>query len=309
MPMAPGAQAASIARRLKRRADEVAAMNRRATELRKRFDRAFWDEALGTYVLALDGDKRPCRVRTSNAGHALLTGIALPTRAARVVQGLMLPSSFSGWGIRTVAATEARYNPMSYHNGSVWPHDNALIAAGMARYGFREQAAQIFKGLFEASTYIDLKRLPELFCGFPRLRSHGPTFYPVACAPQAWAAAATALAAALLPRHQLRSRGRLRGLRPAGAAGFRRRRDPSPANARRMAASTCSSRGRTPRWRSASSPAAAVSGRYPAADPASSDLPPPSQCGLGSGRAEARADPCGSAWNVDPLSGGIGVQD
>jgi len=182
--------AATIARRLKRRTDEVAALNRRANELRRRFDRAFWDEALGTYVLALDGDKRPCRVRTSNAGHALLTGLALPSRAARVTRGLMLPSSFTGWGIRTVATTEARYNPMSYHNGSVWPHDNALIAAGMARYGFRAEAATIFRGLFEAATYIDLRRLPELFCGFPRSRSHGPTFYPVACAPQAWAAAA-----------------------------------------------------------------------------------------------------------------------
>ena len=103
----------------------------------------------------------------------------------------MQPSSFSGWGIRTVATTEARYNPMSYHNGSVWPHDNAMIAAGIARYGYRAEAAQIFRGLFEASTYIDLKRLPELFCGFPRVRSHGPTFYPVACSPQAWAATAT----------------------------------------------------------------------------------------------------------------------
>ena len=103
----------------------------------------------------------------------------------------MQPSSFSGWGIRTVATTEARYNPMSYHNGSVWPHDNAMIAAGFARYGYRAEAAQIFRGLFEASTYIDLKRLPELFCGFPRVRSHGPTFYPVACSPQAWAATAS----------------------------------------------------------------------------------------------------------------------
>ena len=183
--------AAAMARRLKRRDDEIRALRQRAEDLRKRFDQAFFDEALGTYVLALDGDKRPCRVRSSNAGHALLTGIALPTRAERVVADLMQPSSFSGWGIRTVPTTEARYNPMSYHNGSVWPHDNALIAAGMARYGYRGQAARIFRGLFEASTYIDLKRLPELFCGFPRLRSHGPTFYPVACSPQAWAAAST----------------------------------------------------------------------------------------------------------------------
>jgi len=181
--------AALMARRLKRRREEVTAMTQRASELRRRFDQAFWDEALGTYVLALDGHKRPCRVRSSNAGHALLTGIALPERASRTVRGLMEPSSYSGWGIRTIATTEARYNPMSYHNGSVWPHDNALIGAGMARYGYRGDTARILQGLFEASTYIDLKRLPELICGFPRLRSHGPTFYPVACAPQAWAAA------------------------------------------------------------------------------------------------------------------------
>jgi len=101
----------------------------------------------------------------------------------------MEASSFSGWGVRTVASTEARYNPMSYHNGSVWPHDNAMIALGLARYGFKREAARIFDGLFQASIYIDLRRLPELFCGFPRRRGEGPTFYPVACAPQAWAAA------------------------------------------------------------------------------------------------------------------------
>jgi glycogen debranching enzyme len=183
--------AAAMAKRLKRRDDKVRGFTRRAEELRRRFERAFFDEELGTYVLALDGDKRPCRVRSSNAGHALLTGIASRERAERVVRDLMQPSSFSGWGIRTIPATEVRYNPMSYHNGSVWPHDNALIAAGMARYGYRAEAAAIFRGLFEASTYIDLRRLPELFCGFPRLRSHGPTFYPVACSPQAWAAGAT----------------------------------------------------------------------------------------------------------------------
>jgi glycogen debranching enzyme len=183
--------AAAIAARLGRPESEVAAFEARAAELRQRFDRVFFDEALGTYVLALDGDKRPCRVRSSNAGHALLTGIALPERAEAVVRDLMQPSFFTGWGIRTIATTEARYNPMSYHNGSVWPHDNALIAQGMSRYGYRAEAARILGGLFEASTYIDLKRLPELFCGFPRLRSHGPTFYPVACSPQAWAAGAT----------------------------------------------------------------------------------------------------------------------
>jgi glycogen debranching enzyme len=162
----------------------------RAKKLREAFDASFFDEALGTYGLALDGEKRLCRVRTSNAGHALWSGIALPERAEPVVRSLMAGSSFCGWGVRTVASTEARYNPISYHNGSVWPHDNALIAAGFARYGFREEAARIFEGLFAASSYIDLRRLPELFCGFPRQRTQGPTFYPVACTPQAWAAAA-----------------------------------------------------------------------------------------------------------------------
>jgi glycogen debranching enzyme len=162
---------------------------RRADRLRRRFDEAFFDEGLGTYVLALDGEKRPCRVRTSNAGHALYTGIAFPERAGAVAAALMADASFSGWGVRTLAVSEPRYNPMSYHNGSVWPHDNALVADGLARYGFRKDAARIFEGLFAASTYIDLRRLPELFCGFARERSRGPTFYPVACSPQAWAAA------------------------------------------------------------------------------------------------------------------------
>jgi glycogen debranching enzyme len=141
-------------------------------------------------VLALDGNKRPCRVRSSNAGHALWCGIADLDQAAAVAGTLLSRSGFSGWGIRTIAAGESRYNPMSYHNGSVWPHDNALIAAGLARYGFKSAAARILDGLFAASTYIDLRRLPELFCGFSRNASQGPTFYPVACIPQAWAAAA-----------------------------------------------------------------------------------------------------------------------
>ncbi len=179
--------ATGIARRLGFH-DRASVLDREAEDLRRRFDASFWDDELGTYVLALDGDKRPCRVRTSNAGHALFAGIALPERAERVMKGLMGSASFSGWGIRTVATSESRYNPMSYHNGSVWPHDNGLIALGLARYGFRRQVTQVFKGLFEASMYIDLRRLPELFCGFARLRTQGPTFYPVACSPQAWAA-------------------------------------------------------------------------------------------------------------------------
>ncbi|WP_395711465.1 glycogen debranching N-terminal domain-containing protein [Reyranella sp.] len=161
----------------------------RADHLQRRFDAVFFDAAMGTYVLALDGNKKPCRVAASNAGHALFTGIALPERAAQIVKCLSRPEFFSGWGVRTLATDQPRYNPMSYHNGSVWPHDNALIAAGFARYGFRRQAARIFDGLFAASRYIDLQRLPELFCGFPRRQSHGPTPYPVACSPQAWATA------------------------------------------------------------------------------------------------------------------------
>lgn len=168
----------------------AAACETRARDLRAAFDVAFFDEELGTYVLALDGDKRPCRVRASNAGHALAFGIALPERAGAVAKTLMSPAGFCGWGVRTVAETEARYNPMSYHNGSVWPHDNALIAFGLRRYGYRAEAGRIFEGLFAASTYIEMRRLPELFCGFSRQRGQGPTFYPVACSPQAWAATA-----------------------------------------------------------------------------------------------------------------------
>lgn len=167
-----------------------AALENRAQALQQAIDQSFFDGELGTYVLALDGSKRPCRVRTSNAGHMLFTGAALSERAASVAKALMATTSFTGWGVRTVDSREARYNPMSYHNGSIWPHDNALIAAGLARYGFRREAAIIFEGLFAASVHMDLRRLPELFCGFPRQRNSAPTTYPVACAPQSWATAA-----------------------------------------------------------------------------------------------------------------------
>jgi glycogen debranching enzyme len=170
-------------------ADLASEQDAKASVLQRRFDEEFFNRELGTYVLALDGDKQPCNVRTSNAGHVLFTGLAYRNRAQAVVRTLMDQTSFSGWGIRTVATTEARYNPMSYHNGSVWPHDNALIAAGFARYGHRREAARIFEGIFAASTYFDLQRLPELFCGFKRQLRRSPTFYPVACVPQAWAAA------------------------------------------------------------------------------------------------------------------------
>jgi glycogen debranching enzyme len=173
-----------------------------AEDLRENFERAFWCPEIGTYALALDGQKRPCRVRASNAGHALFTGIADPQRARQTADTLMNPESFSGWGIRTVASGEARYNPMSYHNGSIWPHDNALIALGFERYGFKPEAARIFEGLFSAATHQEARRLPELFCGFIRRQHRGPTAYPVACSPQAWAAATTfGLLAACLGLH------------------------------------------------------------------------------------------------------------
>ncbi len=171
-------------------APSAAACAARARRLKDRFEEAFWLEDLGVYALALDGDKQPLRVVSSNAGHALTTGIADPERAARMASRLLQPDMFSGWGIRTLSADAARYNPMSYHNGSVWPHDNAMIALGLARYGQVEAVMKIFEALTAAAGFLPLDRLPELFCGFERARRTGPTGYPVACAPQAWAAAA-----------------------------------------------------------------------------------------------------------------------
>jgi glycogen debranching enzyme len=164
-----------------------------AHDLRRRFEAAFWCDDLGTYALALDGAKQPCRVRASNAGHCLFTGIAGVEHARALAATLATETSFSGWGVRTVAASEGRYNPMSYHNGSVWPHDSALIAAGLARYERKEQTAAILAGLLDASAAFDLHRLPELFCGFPRRPGEAPIAYPVACAPQSWAAGAVFL--------------------------------------------------------------------------------------------------------------------
>ena len=175
------------------------ALQRQAAQLAERFEEAFWCDDIGSYALALDGAKQPCRVRSSNAGQLLFTGIVRADRAQQVAADLMRPHFFSGWGIRTIARGEARYNPMSYHNGSIWPHDNALIALGLARYGHKHLLDQLFKGLFEAASYLEARRLPELFCGFARERRRGPTLYPVACAPQAWASATplTLLEAAL----------------------------------------------------------------------------------------------------------------
>jgi len=161
-----------------------------AETLRTRFEEQFWCEDLGLYALALDGRKRPCRVRASNAGHCLYTAIASTERGRRTAETLVSEEFFTGWGIRTVACAESRYNPLSYHNGSIWPHDNALIAHGMARYGLKQMAGRILLALLDLSSEVDLHRLPELFCGLKRRQGEGPTLYPVACSPQAWAAGA-----------------------------------------------------------------------------------------------------------------------
>ena len=162
----------------------------RARRLKKKFNKHFWDKELGCYVLALDHEKKPCRIKTSNAGQCLFTGIVARKKAEKVVQAMMGGDMFSGWGIRTLSSDEVRYNPMSYHNGSVWPHDTALVASGMARYGFVKEALTVTKALFDACLYIDLQRLPELFCGFPKRNGEPPTAYPVACVPQAWSVGA-----------------------------------------------------------------------------------------------------------------------
>ncbi|HEV8228638.1 MAG TPA: glycogen debranching N-terminal domain-containing protein [Candidatus Limnocylindria bacterium] len=161
-----------------------------ARELRERFERDYWMSDVGCYAQALDGDKKQVRAVTSNAGHALWCRIASPEHAATMVHRLMAPDMYTGWGIRTLSSTYPTYNPMSYHNGSVWPHDNSLIAQGFARYGFREEAAEITSALIEAGRRFPNARLPELFCGFQRdLRfSARPADYLVSCIPQAWSA-------------------------------------------------------------------------------------------------------------------------
>jgi glycogen debranching enzyme len=179
---------AVMAERLGHFAD-TADLTERAESLYENFNRSFWCEEIGTYGLALDGDKKLCAVKSSNAGQCLLSGIATPSRAQAVAGCLFAPDCYSGWGIRTLSSDAARFNPMSYHNGSVWPHDNGLIALGLARYGLTEHVCRLFEDMFASVTYFDRYRLPELFCGFDREKGIAPVLYPVACAPQSWSAA------------------------------------------------------------------------------------------------------------------------
>lgn len=151
------------------------------------FNKVFWQDDISTYALALDGDKKPCRVVTSNPGHCLYSGIANDKNAKKLVDTLMSEKMLTPWGIRTLSSSEVRYNPMSYHNGSVWPHDNSIIASGMANYGFKDATLAILSSLYDASVFFELHRLPELYCGFKMREAGGPTLYPGACSPQAWA--------------------------------------------------------------------------------------------------------------------------
>ena len=161
----------------------------RAKTLREQVDALFWMPDGNFYGIALDGHGDLCRVFASNAGHLLAFGLPDAERGAAVAGVLGSALFQTGWGIRTLAAGQPRFNPMAYHNGSVWPHDNALIARGLARYGDKTAAVNLLRALFEAAVSFEM-RLPELFCGFPRRRGEPPTAYPVACLPQAWAAGA-----------------------------------------------------------------------------------------------------------------------
>ncbi|HEX7089747.1 MAG TPA: glycogen debranching N-terminal domain-containing protein [Longimicrobiales bacterium] len=171
-------------------AARAAKLRDEASALAERIRETFWMEDLGYFALALDGEKRQVPTITSNPGHLLLAGVPTPEQARRMAEVLLGEHMFSGWGIRTVARTQPIYNPLSYHNGTVWPHDNALIAMGFARYGLRREAGTILGALFDTSLYFRYHRLPELFCGIWRGETDAPVAYPVSCSPQAWAAGA-----------------------------------------------------------------------------------------------------------------------
>jgi glycogen debranching enzyme len=159
----------------------------RAEQIREAVERRFWMADKGFYAIAIDGAGEVCRVRGSNPGHLLFSGLPEPGRAMQTARQLLSPGFNSGWGVRTLAHGEARFNPMSYHNGSVWPHDTALCAMGLSRYGERDGVVRLMAALFETASHFEM-RLPELFCGFPRAAGEPPVGYPVACIPQAWAA-------------------------------------------------------------------------------------------------------------------------
>jgi glycogen debranching enzyme len=184
----------AMARMTKQAGDErrAAAWRKKAKQLKRDFNDQFWLPEHGWFAIGLDHDKRPIDALTSNIGHCLWTGIVDKDKAASVAAHLMSPEMFTGWGIRTLASSMGAYNPMSYHNGSIWPHDNALCAAGLMRYGFIDQAQRVTDAIIDASERFGY-RLPELFCGFDRAEFAAPVPYPTSCSPQAWAAASPLL--------------------------------------------------------------------------------------------------------------------
>jgi glycogen debranching enzyme len=171
-------------------AERAAALRAQAATLKAAFNERFWVESEQYFAMALDGDKRPVATITSNPAHALYCGVVDPDKAAPLARRLLAPDMFSGWGVRTLSKSAVAYNPMSYHNGSIWPHDNAIIGAGLKRYGFAKATNRLATAMFEMAVTVDDMRLPELFCGFTRRSPNRPVAYPVACSPQAWAAGA-----------------------------------------------------------------------------------------------------------------------
>ncbi|WP_263262227.1 amylo-alpha-1,6-glucosidase [Pseudomonas sp. RIT-PI-S] len=171
------------------RGDPIAAVGwtQQAQRMQQAVEKHFWLEDEHFYAMALDGENKPCRVRGSNVGHLLASGLPAPERGRLVAPQLLGSALHNGWGVRTLAREAARFNPMSYHNGSVWPHDVAMCALGIGRYGYHEGVVRLLAGIFEAASQFDM-RLPELFCGFERAPGEAPIAYPVACLPQAWAA-------------------------------------------------------------------------------------------------------------------------
>jgi glycogen debranching enzyme len=189
---------AEVARAAWRDRELAERLEREAAELQARFDEAFWvEERGGFYALALDGDKRPVDSLTSNIGHLLFTGIVPPARVGAVVDQLMSPALWSGWGVRTMSSDDAGFNPLSYHNGTVWPHDNSLIAWGLARQGYWQECHQIVRRMLDAAAHFDWQ-LPEVFAGIDRSETPFPIAYPTAARPQAWAAGTPVLLLQLL---------------------------------------------------------------------------------------------------------------
>ncbi len=167
--------------------ERASELRRQAAEMRDRIRDRFWREELGTFALALDREKRPVATATTNAGHLLWSRVPAPDEAQRMADRFLEPDFFSGWGIRTLSAAHPAFNPMSYHNGSVWPHDNAIVVLGMALYGHARSALPVVRAIYEAGIQTEYQRLPELYCGMSRGRGHRPVAYPVSCSPQAWA--------------------------------------------------------------------------------------------------------------------------